>query len=141
MKTIHVKRNFTFIDDRSPKYFVANEKVMGKIFPIMDNLFSIKDDNVEVYVKDILGMKSNRLPLHGEGDFQLEYRLNRVWVISTSLLLLITFILIGITGIPAVRSCLANNLLLVYILPVVWLIYMSITFIFLRNKLYFLVEI
>lgn len=138
MKTIHVKRNLTFIDDRSPKYFVINEKVKGKIGTLIDNQFKTEEALAEVYVKDFLGIRSNRHKINEDGEFYLEYKLNTTWLICTSLMLVLTIIFIAIMGISSIRQYITNHLFSVILLPGIWILYIGITLFFLRNKLYIL---
>lgn len=138
MKTIHVKRNITFIDDRSPKYFVINEKVKGKIGTLIDNKFKTEEAHTKVYVKDFFGIRSNILELNEDREFYIEYKLNTVWLICTSLMLLLTFTYIIIMGISSISQSNTNHLSSVILLPGAWILYIGITLIFLRNKLYIL---
>lgn len=138
MKTIHVKRNITFIDDRSPKYFVINEKVKGKIGTLIDNKFKTEEAYTEVYVKDFFGIRSNILELNEDREFYIEYKLNTVWLICTSLMLFLTFTYIIIMGISSISQSNTNHLSSVILLPGAWILYIGITLLFLRNKLYIL---
>ncbi|GET08960.1 MULTISPECIES: hypothetical protein [Lactobacillaceae] len=140
MKTIHVKRNFTFIDDRSTKYFVINGKVKGRIGVLIDNQFKTDEAQDEVYVKDFFGIRSNILKLNEDGEFFIEYKLNTVWLICTYLMLLLTFIFIAIMGISSIRQYISNHLIYMILLPGVWVLYISITLLFLRNKLYIITK-
>lgn len=138
MKTIHIKRTSTFIDDRSPKYFVINEKVKGKISTLIDNQFRTEEVQAQVYVKDFFGIRSNILKLNEDGEFYIEYKLNTVWLICTSLMLLFTFMFIAIMGLSFIRQQIVNHLIPMILLPGAWIIYIGITLFFLRNKLYIL---
>ncbi|MDY5148320.1 hypothetical protein DDD64_07880 [Actinotignum sanguinis] len=85
MAQLHVRRRWSFFDDRGRHYLSVNGKKRPEILlPERDNVFEVDDGACVVQVRTLVPLKSNPVTLSvAEGDeIYLSYRLNKGAIIG-----------------------------------------------------------
>lgn len=134
MYTIQVKRKSCFFDDQSPKFLIVNGKKVGQIAPFINNQFTVEAPQLEVYVKDILNIKSNTLIITKSTNTHLTFRLNTNWLLTMASLLVCTMIIL----ILMTSSFITSKTIVVPVLAIIWLLFFVYTFFFAKKKIYIL---